>query len=146
MMWNQDTGRRLFDVVVHAAWADHALAAEEIAVTRAAARVFHPDGEAGARGKLALGPEQPLSVIAKGLTGRESALAFAVAAWVVLADGVERPRETAFLDRLRLFAGIPRDIAASMRRAVRRSRTIPLSRGADSQLHLLLKEVKKQLW
>ena len=139
MSLSRESCHALFELVVHAVWADDRVAAEEIPAARAAARLFHPDGEEGARGRLALGPEVPLPELARSLRGRESALGFAVAAWVVLADGVERPCETAMLDRFRLLSGVPRDVALSMRRAVSRARAArpePL----DDQLRLLLHE------
>jgi hypothetical protein len=145
MMLSKDSGYALFDLVVHAAWADQRLAAEELTATRAAARLLHPSGEEGARGKLALGPELPLARIARSLSGQESALGFAMAAWVVLADGVERPCETALLDHFRLLAGVPRDIANGMRRAVRKARASAEPSDPDRQLKVLMREVKAEI-
>ncbi|MEZ4310911.1 MAG: hypothetical protein R3F14_22955 [Polyangiaceae bacterium] len=136
-------GKSLFDLAVHAAWADRRLAAEELSAARAAARVFHPAGEEGARGRLLLGPELSLPRIARSMSGRESALGFALALWVVLADGVEKPCETALLDRFRLVAGLPRDIANSLRRAVRRARSSAGPHQMDAQLMTLLQEVRQ---
>ncbi len=133
-------GVRLFDLVVHAAWADHKIAVEELAAARAAARMLHPDGEVGARGKLALGPDRSLVSIAGELTFRERALGYAVAAWVVLSDGVEHPCESAMLDRWRLLAGLPRDITSALRRVVRRARATSLPPTWDSELLTLLRE------
>jgi len=130
----------LFDLVVHAVWADGRLGADELSVARAAARLLHPEGEDGARGKLALGPEVPLPDVARALTGRESAIGFAVALWVVLADGVERPREREMLDRFRLLAGLPRDIASCMRRLVKRTRAAVPAPAWEDQLRMLLRE------
>jgi hypothetical protein len=122
MSLSMESRSALFELVVHAVWADDRISPAEIPVARAAARVLHPDGEEGARGKLLLGPEMPLHDVARALPGRESALGFGLAAWVMLADGVELPRETAMLDRYRLLSGVPREVALSMRRAVSRAR------------------------
>lgn len=138
-------GVRLFDLVVHAAWADRKLSMEELAAARAAARVLHPEGEVGARGKLALGPERPLSSIASELTFRERALGFAVAAWIMLSDGVEHPRETAMLDHWRLLAGLPRDLTSALRRAVRRTRSTSVPPTWDSELMTLLQKAHDAL-
>lgn len=134
-----DVSSKLFDLVVHAAWADRTIQPEELSAARAAARVLHPDGEAGARGKLALGPEVSLSAIAEALTYRESAVGFAIAAWMALADGVEHPRETAMLNQWRFLTGVPRDVASEMRAVVRRTRAAR-ERSLDEQLRALIDE------
>ncbi len=145
MQLTNEARRKLFDLAIHAVWADQRLAAEELAATRALARVFHPDGEDGTRGKLVLGPEMTLSAIARSLSDRESALAFAVAVWVILSDGVERPCETALLDHFRLLAGVPREVATGMRRAVRRARIFRRERSLDGQLRTLVHEVRGEM-
>lgn len=144
MSLTMESRSALFELVVHAVWADDRISPAEIPVARAAARVLHPNGEEGARGKLMLGPEMPLPDVARALPGRESALGFALAAWVMLADGVEIPRETAMLDRYRLLSGVPREVAMSMRRAVRRARARRPDH-LDEQLRCLFDEALSAL-
>lgn len=138
-------GTRLFDLVVHAAWADGKLNVEELAAARAAARALHPDGEVGARGKLALGPDRPLTSIAWELSYRERAFGYAIAVWVAFSDGVEHPRETALLDCWRLVAGLPRDVTSALRRVVRRARATARPPTWDTELWTVLRDAESAL-
>lgn len=113
--------RAVFDLVVHAAWADGRLDLAEVSAARAAAAWLDPEG-AWAPGRLTLGPDHDLPAIVSLLGGAEVALAFALATWMTLADGVERPRETALLDRFRLVAGVPSTVSRDLRRVVNRAR------------------------
>ncbi|MBK8259076.1 MAG: hypothetical protein IPK82_41265 [Polyangiaceae bacterium] len=139
-----NSGSALFELVVHAAWADERIAAEEVSAARAAARLLHPHGEEGARGRLALGPETSLGETLRPLSGREAALGYALATWVMLADGVQSPKETAMLDTFRLLTGVPRDLALHLRRAVCRAR-VAQPNHVDAQLRSILGEISMAL-
>lgn len=145
MLLSNRAGELLFDLLVHAAWADRRIGLHELGIARAAARVLHPGGEEGARGKLALGPDASLTQIAHGLSRQESALGFALALWLVLADGVETPRESAMLDEFRLVAGLSRGVTSKVRQVVRRARTMEEGPPWDAQLRFLLKVTNESL-
>ncbi|MFK7985100.1 MAG: hypothetical protein AB8I08_03640 [Sandaracinaceae bacterium] len=95
----------IFDVAAFTMWSDKRLAAAEVSVARAIAEQLDvPLDQAGARLR---GGVDELGELALSPLGAD--LAYAVAAWVALADGVEHPAERAVLRMLGYRLGLTRE-------------------------------------